>query len=135
MSPDQIRSARHQLGLSQAELGRLLDTDGQTVRRMESPPETSKHRRPAPRMVRLLEAYLAGYRPADWPTRKDTDDDPIPDVPLCVFCGAPWDEPMLRDLSISQGCPTCGYGKEVSVTITIQCSACYSVVYQKEVEG
>ena len=67
MKPDQIKDARAKLGLTQAQLGAMLDTDGQTVRRMEMPEDTSTHRKPAVRMVRLLQAYLDGYRPSDWP--------------------------------------------------------------------
>lgn len=67
MTPAELKSARQHLGLTQAELARLLDTDPQTVRRMELDPEASTFRRPAPRMERLLAAYLDGYRPTDWP--------------------------------------------------------------------
>lgn len=67
MSPDKIKEARQKLGLTQAQLGAMLDTDGQTIRRMEMDPGASTFREPAPRMVRLIEAYLAGYRPEDWP--------------------------------------------------------------------
>lgn len=67
MTPQEIKKARESLGLTQAQLGRLLDTDGQTVRRMEMPEDASTHRKPAVRMVRLVQAYLDGYRPSDWP--------------------------------------------------------------------
>lgn len=67
MTPQETKEARHKLGLSVADLARLLDTDAQTVRRMEQRDDASTFRRPAPRMVRLIEAYLAGYRPTDWP--------------------------------------------------------------------
>lgn len=66
MTPAEIKEARHKLGLSVADLARLLDTDAQTVRRMEQRGDASTFRKPAPRMVRLIEAYLAGYRPTDW---------------------------------------------------------------------
>lgn len=69
MTPDQIKTARAQLGLTQSQLGGMLDTDGQTVRRMELDPEASTFRKPAPRMVRLITAYLSGYRPTDWPVK------------------------------------------------------------------
>lgn len=67
MTPDEIKEARHKLGLSTAQLGRLLDTDAQTIRRMEMCSAASTFRKPAVRMERLIAAYLAGYRPADWP--------------------------------------------------------------------
>lgn len=46
----------------------MLDTDKSTVKKMELPETATTHRPPAPRMVRLIDAYLAGHRPADWPT-------------------------------------------------------------------
>ncbi|MFP1646136.1 helix-turn-helix domain-containing protein [Pontitalea aquivivens] len=68
MTPTEIKQARHSLGLSVADLARLLDTDPQTVRRMEQSETANTFRRPAPRMVRLITAYVSGYRPDDWPT-------------------------------------------------------------------
>ena len=67
MTPFEIKEARHAMGLSVADLARLLDTDPQTVRRMEQSEAASTFRRPAPRMVRLVQAYMVGYRPPDWP--------------------------------------------------------------------
>ena len=67
MTPFEIKHARHTLGLSVSDLARLLDTDPQTVRRMEQSETASTFRRPAPRMVRLVRAYMMGYRPPDWP--------------------------------------------------------------------
>ena len=67
MTPFEIKQARHAMGLSVADLARLLDTDAQTVRRMEQSESASTFRRPAPRMVRLVQAYMMGYRPPDWP--------------------------------------------------------------------
>ena len=67
MNPQQIKEARQSLRLTQSQLAAMLDTDPRAVRAMESDPSTSKHRTPAPRMVRLLRAYLEGYRPDDWP--------------------------------------------------------------------
>lgn len=68
MTPTAIKQARQSLGLSVADLARLLDTDPQSVRRMEQSETASTFRRPAPRMVRLITAYVSGYRPDDWPT-------------------------------------------------------------------
>lgn len=67
MTPAEIKDARHRLGLSVTHCAVLLDTDPQTVRRMEQSETANTFRKPAPRMVRLLQAYLDGYRPADWP--------------------------------------------------------------------
>ena len=68
MTPAEIKLARQSLGLSVAEFARLLDTDPQTVRRMEQSPEANTFRKPAPRMERLIRAYIDGHKPADWPT-------------------------------------------------------------------
>jgi len=62
-----FRAARRQLGLTQTQLARVLDTDPQSVRRIEMDPSRSTSRTPAPRMIRLMQAYLDGYRPSDWP--------------------------------------------------------------------
>lgn len=66
MTPE-IKEARQKLGLSSHQLASLLETDPQTIRRMEQSETANTFRKPAPRMVRLLRAYLDGYRPADWP--------------------------------------------------------------------
>lgn len=63
MTPDEIRAARQQLGLTQAHLARVLGY-GDHMRVHEI--ETGK-RTPSDAVVRLLRAYLAGYRPDDWP--------------------------------------------------------------------
>jgi len=67
MNHTEIRAARLALGLTPADLAKMLDVGTQTVTRMESTPDRSKHRAPAVRMVRLIRAYLDGHRPADWP--------------------------------------------------------------------
>lgn len=95
MTPAEIRAARLALGLSQGQLGALLDTDAGTVRRMEMDPGAATWRKPAPRMVRLLQAYLDGYRPADWPTPRwqaQARQDPDP-----AGAGAIWDRPHAWD--------------------------------------
>ena len=67
MTCAELKAARAALGLTQQQLGAMLETDRQTIRRMEQAPDTKSWRRPAPRMVRLIRAYLDGYRPDDWP--------------------------------------------------------------------
>ena len=67
MTHTEVRAARIALGLTPADLAKMLDVGTQTVTRMESTPDRSKHREPAVRMVRLIRAYLDGHRPADWP--------------------------------------------------------------------
>ena len=67
MTPEQIKGARLRLDLTVSEMAAMLETDAQTVRRMEMNPEASTFRKPAARMVRLIRAYLNGFRPKDWP--------------------------------------------------------------------
>jgi len=67
MNHTEIKLARQALGLSLSEFAEMLDTDPTTTRRLEMAPHNSTARQPAPRMVRLVTAYLDGYRPADWP--------------------------------------------------------------------
>lgn len=63
----EIKKIRRALNLTQKELGALCDTDAQTIRRIEMSPDKRTARVPAPRMMRLIRAYAAGYRPEDWP--------------------------------------------------------------------
>ena len=67
MTPEQIKEARQSLRLSVRQMAHMLETDEQTVRRIEMPSNRSTARQPAVRMVRLIQAYLDGYRPSDWP--------------------------------------------------------------------
>jgi len=67
MTPAELRSARHTLGLSVAQFARLIGQNVTNVRRMEHPEWTNA--RPVARSTeRLVRAYLNGYRPEDWPT-------------------------------------------------------------------
>lgn len=67
MTPNDVKCARQTLGLTLKDFSVMLDTDASTIRKMELNEESSQYRRPAPRMVRLIVAYLNGYRPPDWP--------------------------------------------------------------------
>lgn len=66
MSPDQIKAARHSLGLSLSEMAEMLGYQGNHARVQMDDLETG--RRPLRGcQERLLQAYLEGYRPRDWP--------------------------------------------------------------------
>ena len=66
MEPNDIRRARLALGLSQAELGRMLGYQGAHIRvQMEDLETGQKPLRGC--QERLLRAYMDGYRPSDWP--------------------------------------------------------------------
>jgi DNA-binding transcriptional regulator YiaG len=67
MTPQDIKRLRDDLGLSAADLATLLETDENTVRRMEMRRDTKNARLPARRMARLMQAYRDGWRPHDWP--------------------------------------------------------------------
>ena len=73
MTHEEIKLARQALGLSLSEFAEMLDTDPTTTRRLEMAPHNSTARQPAPRMVRLIQAYLDGYRPTDWPIDIEKD--------------------------------------------------------------
>jgi hypothetical protein len=49
------------------EMADMLDTDPQSVRRWEMQPDAATHRKVPVRAMRLIRAYLSGYRPEDWP--------------------------------------------------------------------
>jgi len=67
MTPSEVKYSRVTLGLTLREFAQMLDTDASTIRKMELQEGSSQYRGPAPRMVRLIVAYLNGYRPPDWP--------------------------------------------------------------------
>lgn len=67
MTPAQFKQARQSLGLSSAELGRILNTDPRTIRRWESEGDA----RPVnPIAARCMIWFLAGFRPPEWPKGK-----------------------------------------------------------------
>jgi DNA-binding transcriptional regulator YiaG len=67
MKPIEVKQLRQSLGLSLSEFAQMLDTDRTTTLKMELAEGSSQYRTPAPRMVRLMDAYKSGYRPSDWP--------------------------------------------------------------------
>jgi transcriptional regulator with XRE-family HTH domain len=65
------KEARVRLGLTQEQMGSMLGYQGDHVRQMVYEIETG--RKPLmPCQRRLLEAYLEGYRPRDWPANPPT---------------------------------------------------------------
>ena len=66
MTPEQLARARKRLGLSLDQMAKMLGYDGFQARSQVHHLETGRREiRPAQR--RLIDAYLAGYRPKDWP--------------------------------------------------------------------
>ena len=66
MTPAELKQARHTLGLTLSQAARLLGYGGkhamQQIRQMESGDKSIR-----PPQIRLMRAYLDGYRPEDWP--------------------------------------------------------------------
>ena len=71
MTPEDMRNARMQLGLTLDQLAKMLGYQGVQRRQMQHDLETGRREIRAPQR-RLIEAYLSGYRPADWPVRSQT---------------------------------------------------------------
>ena len=67
MTPDEFRAALDTLGLSQAQAAPLLGY-GAATRVSEV---CVGRRTPSASVVLLLRAYLAGYRPDDWPIKME----------------------------------------------------------------
>jgi transcriptional regulator with XRE-family HTH domain len=71
MTPSQLSRARQRLGLSGEQMATMLGYEGEQARSQVYHLETGRREiRPAQR--RLIEAYLSGYRPADWPVSRET---------------------------------------------------------------
>ena len=67
MTPYAFHEARRKLGLTQKQAARLLGY-GAAPRISEI---ERGERQPSEAVVRLLRAYLDGYRPEDWPDKTD----------------------------------------------------------------
>ncbi len=54
--------------------------------------------------------------------------------PLCPYCRAEWTDEMItfEDVSMSEGCDTCGYGSGAEFTLDIHCHKCKKLIYRKE---
>ncbi len=66
MTPAEFKKARHKLGLTLSKCAQLIGYTGahaqQQVRRMETGEREIREAQ-----QRLMQAYLDGYRPKDWP--------------------------------------------------------------------
>lgn len=69
MTPQQLRAAQKALGLSDEDFARMLGFANKAqMRRLKVEDATKPSHRPVRAWhKRLIDAYLAGYRPADWP--------------------------------------------------------------------
>ena len=66
MTPAQFTEARRRLGLTGEQLALMLGYEGEQSRSQVHHLETGR-RSIRPAQQRLIEAYLDGYRPEDWP--------------------------------------------------------------------
>lgn len=67
MSLEEVREARRKLGLSLEEMASMLGYDGEHRRQLMHRIEIGERALREPQR-RLIEAYLDGYRPKDWPS-------------------------------------------------------------------
>lgn len=66
MTPKQLSEARRELGLTLEQMATMLGYAGTQRRQMQYDLESGRRDIREPQR-RLVEAYLAGYRPPDWP--------------------------------------------------------------------
>lgn len=67
MTPAELRITREMLGLSRKQAAEVLETTIFQIQKLERPADRDSHI-PAPRRyTQLLEAYMAGFRPDNWP--------------------------------------------------------------------
>lgn len=66
MSPAQFGKGRQKLGLTLDQMATMLGYEGEMRRQAGYDLESGRRRIREPQR-RLIEAYLAGYRPKDWP--------------------------------------------------------------------
>lgn len=69
MTPQQLARARERLGLALEAMATMLGYEGRQRRQMQYDLETGRRVIRDPQR-RLVEAYLSGYRPPDWPAVK-----------------------------------------------------------------
>lgn len=70
MTPEQMARARKRLGLSLEAMATMLGYQGVQRRQMQYDLETGRREIREPQR-RLMQAYLSGYRPDDWPTEQE----------------------------------------------------------------
>lgn len=67
MTPEEFKEARRKLGLTQSQLGVILDTAPQTIRKWELPPDKSTARSVNPVAAQVMRWMMAGFRPPEFP--------------------------------------------------------------------
>jgi DNA-binding transcriptional regulator YiaG len=67
MTPNEFKQARRKLGLTQSQLGMILDTAPQTIRKWEMDETRATARSVNPIAARVMRWMLNGYRPPEFP--------------------------------------------------------------------
>lgn len=67
MSPQEFKEARQQLGLTQSQLGKIIDTAPQTIRKWEMDESRNTARSVNPVAAKVMRWMLDGFRPPEWP--------------------------------------------------------------------
>ena len=67
MEHDEFKAGRRRLGLTQKQLGQILDTAPTTIRKWEMPDDNSTARGVNPIAARVMRWMLAGFRPPEFP--------------------------------------------------------------------
>jgi DNA-binding transcriptional regulator YiaG len=68
-TPEGFRETREDLGLSVAQVARLLQTNERTVKRWESEVGTAEDRLVHPTAALVMDWFLGGFRPPEWPEK------------------------------------------------------------------
>lgn len=66
MTPAQLKTARKELGLTLSQMATMLGYKGKHIKTMQRDLETGRREIREPQL-RLMESYISGYRPIDWP--------------------------------------------------------------------
>lgn len=64
---DEFKEARKKLGLTQAQLAKILDRNPSTIRRYEMSGNQSSKSEVDPTVSRAMQWLLGGFRPPEWP--------------------------------------------------------------------
>lgn len=67
MTPTELKEARRKLGLTLEQMAVMLGYEGEQRRQLMHRIEIGERTLREPQR-RLVEAYLSGYRPSDWPS-------------------------------------------------------------------
>lgn len=70
MTSEEFKKARRELGLTQSQLGVILDTNPATIRKWEMNGDRSTSRAPNPVASRVMAWLLRGFRPPEFPATK-----------------------------------------------------------------